>query len=1168
MMKKIRYILSALAAITGLAVLAACAQIVTPSGYLAGGTTGRVILSVSTGAENAARTILPTGTPVFSRYELDFTNSNTTIAAPDTSDITGAGVSQELTAGTWTVTVRAYRNFTPTGGADTEYLAARGSASIIVTVGQDIPVTVPLMPVPVTDTTVKGIFTYTVTFPADVTTAYLTIESGGGGEPGPVPPGGSGGSGGVALASGQTVSVEQDPGYYDLFITLRKGPLTAGTAEKVHLYAGLESQAEFTFEDTDFVQPEPLSDKTWKEGTLAVYRQVDWYTFSATAGETYGLQFDSLGGPLNHTGAVYVWAYQGSTGDYLAASGDYSSPLTLSVQANDTIYVSVQSNGPSLGTYALRYYDPSTEPPQAAPSSVRMENPRPDYTISWHSVGGATGYKVSHATTEEGPYTDRGSTVPEDGSYSYFFTDTGISSETHWYKVRAVNGHGEGPNSAAVEVSVPTLLPSDKTWTEGTLTANRQDWYSFPATADITYSLQFDSLYDGTGNYTGAVYVDAYGNDGSHLNSHSNGYSSPLTLQIKTNDTIYVRVQPNGPLGTYAVRYYDPSTEPPAVPSYVQIWMPDYSIRWDPVGGATGYQVSRSITEAGPYTDIGSTVPDNGSYFYAFTDTETSSGTYWYRVRAVNSHGKGLDSEPVEVSASTPLPNDKAWTEGNFTAYGQVNWYSFPATAGITYSLQFDSLFDGTGKYTGGVAVSAYQGSTGYNLGGNSVGYSSPLTLSVSTDDTIYVSVQPNGPSPGTYALRYYDPSTEPPQAAPSSVRMESPRPDYTISWHSVGGATGYQVSHATTEEGPYTDRGSMVPDSGSSYYVFTDTGISSETHWYKVRAVNAYGEGPDSAAVQVSTPTLLPNDNTWIEGTLTANGQDWYSFPVTAGITYSLQIDSLGGSGAYTGAMYVSAYRSTGDVLGGSNGYSYPISINTGTKDTIYVRVEAAYPFGTYAVRYYDTSTEPPVAPSFVQMWIPQPDYTITWNPVGGATGYRVSRSTTETGDYNQQGTTTGEYSASFTDTGVSSGTYWYKVRAENSHGAGPDSAAVKVSAPTPLPTDHTWMEGTLTANEQIDWYSFPATAGIAYSLQWDNYYDGTGKYTGAVHVQAYRSNGNLLVGDSAGYSSPPTLIVDTNDTIYVRVLPSGPPGTYALRYTIAADGPGQGGGGDQPPP
>ena len=136
------------AAAAAFAVLAAsCGQPFDPPPEGIGQGAGRVILTVSAG--DAGRTILPRDTPVFSRYELVFSRSgDTDIKISDTTSITGAGVSQELAAGTWTSAVSAYRRFTPTGGSETEYLATRGSASVTVTAGQSTAVTVSIAPLP------------------------------------------------------------------------------------------------------------------------------------------------------------------------------------------------------------------------------------------------------------------------------------------------------------------------------------------------------------------------------------------------------------------------------------------------------------------------------------------------------------------------------------------------------------------------------------------------------------------------------------------------------------------------------------------------------------------------------------------------------------------------------------------------------------------------------------------------------------------------------------------------------------------------------------------------------------------------------------------------------------------------------------------------------------
>jgi hypothetical protein len=77
--------------------------------------------------------------------------------------------------------------------------------------------------------------------------------------------------------------VEKAPGYYDLRIVLKKGGLSAGLSEKVHIYAGLESAAVFDFDDDDFVKKVYLAGTlalpdsvTVSEGTISAYRDAGY----------------------------------------------------------------------------------------------------------------------------------------------------------------------------------------------------------------------------------------------------------------------------------------------------------------------------------------------------------------------------------------------------------------------------------------------------------------------------------------------------------------------------------------------------------------------------------------------------------------------------------------------------------------------------------------------------------------------------------------------------------------------------------------------------------------------------------------------------------------------------------------------------------------------------
>jgi hypothetical protein len=318
------------AALAALAALAASCSLPfdLPSSAAAEGA-GRVVLTVSPGEAGPARTVLPGENQIFSRYELAFSKAGEEVVSPDTSAITGNGVIQELPAGTWTATVSAYNRFTPTDEGEREYLAARGSAQVSVTAGQVAKVTISLEPV--METGVKGIFTYTVTFPS-VDTATVTLGS----------------DYSEDLISGRKVSVEVEPGYYDLTITLRNagGTLIAGAAEKVHIYSGLESEAEYTF-DEDFSLLEGSDDK----GDSGIDITGTYTATIGGAGATLTVTPTgwSLSGPANMTGTYIL----NGTSATLSSGGVTFGTAVLS---GNTLTVTSSASG-SMETYTFTRSD-------------------------------------------------------------------------------------------------------------------------------------------------------------------------------------------------------------------------------------------------------------------------------------------------------------------------------------------------------------------------------------------------------------------------------------------------------------------------------------------------------------------------------------------------------------------------------------------------------------------------------------------------------------------------------------------------------------------------------------------------------------------------------------------------------------------------------------------
>jgi formylglycine-generating enzyme required for sulfatase activity len=197
------------------------------------------------------RTLMPVD-PVFARYAVTAKVGDSEIPAEqiDGSGITGAGAvisGLELNS-TVTVTVSGYANYpTGEGGAQVEYLAARGSWTGTVAPGRLCEIT--LTPIPVnTAGAPDGIFKYTITLPQGLSAATLAF-----GEDDDAP---------INLLTSASGSVTKAPGYYPVLISLKKkvsadegaAELQSAVYEYAHIYSGLETQAVLDLSDVEFAQ--------------------------------------------------------------------------------------------------------------------------------------------------------------------------------------------------------------------------------------------------------------------------------------------------------------------------------------------------------------------------------------------------------------------------------------------------------------------------------------------------------------------------------------------------------------------------------------------------------------------------------------------------------------------------------------------------------------------------------------------------------------------------------------------------------------------------------------------------------------------------------------------------------------------------------------------------
>src|SRR5919109_139848 len=258
------------------------------------------------------------------------------------------------------------------------------------------------------------------------------------------------------------------------------------------------------------------------------------------------------------------------------------------------------------------------------------------------------------------------------------------------------------------------------------------------------------------------------------------------------------------------------------------------NLTWTASSGATSYNVLRSTTTGGPYTQIASGVAAT-----SFSDTGLAASTiYFYVVQAVNSAGTRGNSN--EASATTPLGPPLAPTNLTATAGDAQVSLSWTISDGATSYNVLRSTSSG-GPYTqiaGGVSTTSYTDTT------------------VSNGTTYFYVVQAvsSGGTSGNSNQAISTP-TAPPLAPTGLTATAMSSSQINLTWTASSGATSYNVLRSTTTGGPYTQIASGVAATS-----FSDTGLSASTiYFYVVQAVNSAGTSGNSNEASATTPLGPP---------------------------------------------------------------------------------------------------------------------------------------------------------------------------------------------------------------------------------------------------------------------------------------------------------------------
>jgi fibronectin type 3 domain-containing protein len=331
------------------------------------------------------------------------------------------------------------------------------------------------------------------------------------------------------------------------------------------------------------------------------------------------------------------------------------------------------------------------------------------------------------------------------------------------------------------------------------------------------------------------------------------------------------------------------------------------SLTWSASSGATSYNVKRSTTSGGPYTQLAADTSPS------YTDSAVSNGvTYFYVVTAVDSAGESADSAAVSVTPdpaiTTPaVPTSVTATAGN--AQASLTWSASSGATGYHVKRATTS----GGPYTQVAAPTA-------------TSYTDPALTNGTTYYYVVSAFDSAGESANSAQVNAKPVAPAMTPATPTNLSATAGNAQASLTWSASTGATTYNVKRATTSGGPYTQIASPTATS------YTNTALTNgTTYYYVVSAVDSAGESANSAQVSAKpvapvTPVVIPATPTGLAATA-GNAQASLAWSASSGATsYHVKRATTTG-GPYTQIAAPTSTSYTDTALTNGTTYYYVVS-------------------------------------------------------------------------------------------------------------------------------------------------------------------------------------------------------------------------------------------------
>ncbi|HEY6888060.1 MAG TPA: fibronectin type III domain-containing protein, partial [Solirubrobacter sp.] len=572
--------------------------------------------------------------------------------------------------------------------------------------------------------------------------------------------------------------------------------------------------------------------------------------------------------------------------------------------------------------------DPAVAVPAAPAAPTFSSIGSTSLYVNWTAVPGAVSYGVERAPDASGApgaWTQIASAV-----FSLGFGDYGLTANsTYWYRVRATNGGGDGPQSPAAAVMTATAAPGKPSFSGVGPHTVTIAWTASPggaASYEVERSMLNGSYARVASGLTALSFVDAtvaanqaYSYLVRGVNAMgTDGDSSPAaTVTTPTDPTV---VLPTAP----------------ASPTFSPVYSTSLYVNWTAVPGAVSYKLERAPDASGApgaWTQRQGAVTD----LYAYDGGLSANTLYWYRLRATNGGGDGPYSPAASITTAPSAPGTPSFS--GVAPYSVTVSWTAPASGASSYKVErstsqygtFTQLASGvasTSFVDAGVAanVTYYYRVRGTNASGVDGDYSGVSSVTTPVDPAVALPAAPGGP---TY----------------SSV---SPTYLY-VGWAAAAGAVSYKIERAPDAAGAPGAWAQLT--SGVTSVSYFSSGLTANTaYWYRIRATNAGGDGPYSSATAVMTGPGAP-------GAPTFSGLGPYSVTVSWTAPVS-------GAATYKVERATAQYGPFTQLAAGTSGLSY-VDGGVAANATYFYRVRGTNALGYDGDSSSTTSVATPIDPA-----------------------------------------------------------------------------------------------------------------------------------------------------------------------------------------------------------